>query len=106
MLPARNVLGGSESTLGNMNRSVPSDSPIIDAVTAPHAIQNHASRKNRRSAPFAGGLAGGLAGGAGFGAAGGVAVTAVEDGTAGGAVAVTAVGDAGAAVSWGVALPG
>src|SRR5260370_40283813 len=87
-LPARNVLGGSESTLGNMKRTVPSVSPAAEAVNAVQAMANHepkiALRKKRRSLPLAADLAGGLAGGAGLAGAGGEAVTAGDVAITGG----------------------
>src|SRR6516165_229250 len=95
------VVGGSERTFGNMNRSVPSVMPIMAAVKAAHAIANHelniAARKNRRSGPFAAALAGaaGLTGAAGLGA-GGAADTAVDAAVGGGAEAGMPVCGAGA----------
>src|SRR3954451_6873235 len=87
-VPTLTLLGGSDSTLGNRKRTVPSVSPASEAVMAvmPRANQlpTSASRKKRRSLPagWAGALAGGAgglgeAGGGGGAGAGGVPVTFV-----------------------------
>src|SRR2546423_14921520 len=61
--PTVTLLGGSESTLGNRKRTVPSSMPTIDAVNANQAIAiqlpNIENRKKRRSLPV---LAGGFRG--------------------------------------------
>src|SRR5262249_19595453 len=77
--PARKVLGGSDSTLGNKNRTVPRVNRPMPAVKVTQAgpVQVTLAMKPRRvGPPLAGGLAaaglGGTGGAAGF-AAGGVA---------------------------------
>src|SRR6516162_5758445 len=73
--------GGSERTLGNRNRTVPSVRTAVEAVSSAQATPIHVSRKKRRSAPFfAGGLATGAAG------LGGGAWTAVAEAGGGGLV--------------------
>src|SRR5262249_31042409 len=86
--PTLNLGDGSERTLGNRKRTVPSSmatrAPVMANQARANQEPNRAKRKPRRS-----GLAGALAGGAGFGGsaglAGGVAVTAPpSDGDVGG----------------------
>src|ERR1700685_2534475 len=75
--PARKVLGGSDSTLGNKKRTVPSVIRPRPKLNVHHAVPIHvtAPMKPRRvvAAPFAGALAGaglgGTGGAAGFGGA-------------------------------------
>src|SRR5262249_638831 len=66
MSPARNVVGGSDKTLGNRKRSVPRNMAAIDAANVIQAMVIHWRRKPRRLSAFAGGL-----GGTGFAGAGG-----------------------------------
>src|SRR5262245_22702064 len=98
-VPALKVLGGSESTLGNKKRIVPSSMAISEAVRVNQATAIQLARKKlRRVGPLAAGLGGaGLGGSAGLGgaAAGALGVMAVEAGVAG----------AGAPAGDGVSLP-
>src|SRR5438309_10750219 len=92
--PTVTLLGGSESTLGNRKRTVPSIMPTIDAVNANQAIAiqlpNIANRKKRRSLPV---LAGVLGGAVGFCGTGGFGGGAGGGGTAGGAPVTLVVSD-------------
>src|SRR2546423_12617617 len=58
MSPARNVVGGSDKTFGNRNRSVPRNMAAMDAMKAIHAVVIHSSRKPRRDSVLAAGFGG------------------------------------------------
>ena len=67
-----NVLGGSESTLGNMKRTVPRIQAVMVKVNVVQAKPIQVNRKKRRSSPFlaaAGGLGAEAAGVTGVGGA-------------------------------------
>src|SRR5262245_29975009 len=93
--PTLTLFGGSASTLGNMNRAVPSVMPTMAAVNAVQAMTTESVAiltRNQRRSSLAGGLpAGGLAGIAGLATAGG--------GVAGGFAGVGAAGVVGVAAS-------
>src|SRR5688572_15958737 len=97
--PTFTLLGGSERTLGNMNRSVPNVMPAIAAAKAYHATANqeNSPMNDRRDGSDL--AAAGLAGIGGFGGGGAAGVAG-----AGGFAATSAAG--GVAGAGGVAPPG